>query len=755
MADVIYKKGQSINLDNVEIAEGQILVTEDTGEMYVDMSDGTRKKINPQADWQQNDETANDYVKNRPGGYDRLTEILPETTLNFDSNSLTLTNCPPIEVGKEYIVTFDGTEYELVGQDSGSDDYIYIGNETHSWCGGTDTGEPFIIYNYGYDYSAPDIYIDPSMTFPCTYNIKIKAITPIKIDEKYFDVKNANIVNGSTIGSLRTIGSAKESSEYEMGMYAFAEGDYTTASGEASHAEGGSTTALGYASHAEGAATQASGSQSHAEGEYAQASGDYSHAEGEYTAALGTSSHAEGDSTEASGYASHAEGYDTTALGRYSHAEGNNTLAGQMGFKVTACEKLTDTTGTYTLSSITGLSTNQRYSVHLSLSKYNCGKITAIDTTNNKITVDGYPNIALSTNTSSTANYLTIVNKPKLGDIFISGDFSHAEGNETTASGKASHAEGYNTTASGDYSHAEGYETTASGDHSHAEGISTTAFGDYSHAEGTLTTAFGDHSHAEGNSTTASGYISHAEGISTTASSEYQHVQGKFNIEDTANIYADIIGNGSDEERSNANAATVDWQGNAWYAGAVTSNGADYAEFFEWLDGNPNNEDRVGYLVALDGEKIRFANPEDEILGIISANPAILGDNYECNWNGKYLTDEFGRILYDKVEEFIDIPKVDEETGETTIEKKSLGFFDHPRINPDYDPDQEYINRRNRSEWAMVGMFGKLFVRDDGTAQINGYVSTGEGGIATASTEKTNMRVLSRVNDHIVKVLLK
>ena len=45
MADVIYKKGQSANLDNVEIADGQILVTEDTGEMYIDMSDGTRKKI--------------------------------------------------------------------------------------------------------------------------------------------------------------------------------------------------------------------------------------------------------------------------------------------------------------------------------------------------------------------------------------------------------------------------------------------------------------------------------------------------------------------------------------------------------------------------------------------------------------------------------------------------------------------------------------------------------------------------------------
>ena len=43
------------------------------------------------------------------------------------------------------------------------------------------------------------------------------------------------------------------------------------------------------------------------------------------------------------------------------------------------------------------------------------------------------------------------------------GDYSHAEGNNTTASGSNSHAEGYNTTASGTNSHAEGYNTTASG----------------------------------------------------------------------------------------------------------------------------------------------------------------------------------------------------------------------------------------------------------------------------------------------------
>ena len=45
MAEVVYKKGLYENLEKVEKADGQILVTEDTGELYIDMSNGMRKKI--------------------------------------------------------------------------------------------------------------------------------------------------------------------------------------------------------------------------------------------------------------------------------------------------------------------------------------------------------------------------------------------------------------------------------------------------------------------------------------------------------------------------------------------------------------------------------------------------------------------------------------------------------------------------------------------------------------------------------------
>ena len=140
------------------------------------------------------------------------------------------------------------------------------------------------------------------------------------------------------------------------------------------------------------------------------------------------------------------------------------------------------------------------------------------------------------------------------------GENSYAVGYDVEASGIASHAESEFTTASGSCSHAEGYSTIASADQSHAEGYNTIASGNCSHAEGEFTTASGD--------------CSHAEGDNTTASSNYQHVQGKYNIEDTNNKYAHIVGNGDYDTCSNAH--TLDWNGNAWFAGRVEGTNLPY-----------------------------------------------------------------------------------------------------------------------------------------------------------------------------------
>jgi hypothetical protein len=68
--------------------------------------------------------------------------------------------------------------------------------------------------------------------------------------------------------------------------------------------------------------------------------------------------------------------------------------------------------------------------------------------------------------------------------------------------------------------------------------------------------------------TVTKGTASHVEGYHTKAAAEYSHVQGKYNIEDTKNKYAHIVGNGT-AETSRSNAHTLDWDGNAYYAGNV------------------------------------------------------------------------------------------------------------------------------------------------------------------------------------------
>ena len=156
------------------------------------------------------------------------------------------------------------------------------------------------------------------------------------------------------------------------------------------------------------------------------------------------------------------------------------------------------------------------------------------------------------------------------------GRYSHAECFNAIASGYCSHAEGNGTKANGDYSHAEGYYTTAGGGCSHAEGGSTNANGSRSHAEGNNTKANGDYSHAEGGSTNANGENSHSEGYYTDASGINQHVQGKYNIKDTNDKYAHIVGNGTGYKRSNAH--TLDWDGNAWFAGEVKVGGTEQGD---------------------------------------------------------------------------------------------------------------------------------------------------------------------------------
>ena len=362
-----------------------------------------------------------------------------------------------------------------------------------------------------------------------------------------------NWVNGSQTGSVRTVGSAVEDSNYTIGTYAVAEGNSTKASGYAAHAEGQETTASGDYSHTEGSGTFAPVSYAHAEGYNTTASGNYSHAEGQSTTASnynahaegqettasGSTSHAEGMGTAASGYSSHAEGYYTLASGDYSHAEGHGSST------------------SFTISGTSYLPGAIGYQSHVE------GQETRAEATCTH--AEGFQTVASGADAHSEG-YHTIA----------SGYASHTEGQETTASYTGAHAEGNYTKAIQSYAHAEGNNTTASGEASHAEGTEVVASGAKAHAEGYQTTASGGCAHAEGYGTTVSGLDSHAEGAGTIANHLAQHVFGQYNIADPSTASADsrgnyieIVGNGPNSS-NRSNARTLDWSGNEVLAGKLT-----------------------------------------------------------------------------------------------------------------------------------------------------------------------------------------
>jgi len=231
-----------------------------------------------------------------------------------------------------------------------------------------------------------------------------------------------------------------------------------------------------------------------------------------------------------------------------------------------------------------------------------------------------------------------------------------------------------------------------------------------------------------------------ANGNHVLSANEGAVIFGKHGI--TTDDYSINLGNGTSYSNTGL-AFKVTSQGNVSADGQYTSPCADYAEFFEWLDGNPNNEDRAGYFVKLNGEKIVKCEEFDKPLGIVSATPAIIGDSSELHWQGKFVTDDFGRIQYHEVT----VPEEkDENDNVITPEHTEM----QPMINPDWNPNEEYIPRKDRKEWSTVGVLGKLIVYDDGTLQAGDLCRCGADGKAVKSIE-TGYPVLKRIaNDKVL-----
>ena len=283
-----------------------------------------------------------------------------------------------------------------------------------------------------------------------------------------------------------------------LGSKATAEGNNNIASGDYSHAEGSENQATSYYSHVEGSKTKATLHGAHAEGLETEATNYQSHAEGYQTIASGSRSHTEGWTTIASGTTAHAEGWNRIASGNSSHAEGNGHAC---NLTISGAANATQ----YTYSATATVYSSYAYDYL----RYNneVRQITAIDTTNKKITVNSSFGIAL--NNASATIY---------GGAF--GTSSHAEGTATVAAGLNSHSEGNITAALGSNSHAEGLNTIATRRSQHV-------FGEYNVAD-------------------ASSVVGTSRGT-----------------------YVEIVGKGT-ANNSRSNARTLDWSGNESLAGGLT-----------------------------------------------------------------------------------------------------------------------------------------------------------------------------------------
>jgi len=176
--------------------------------------------------------------------------------------------------------------------------------------------------------------------------------------------------------------------------------------------------------------------------------------------------------------------------------------------------------------------------------------------------------------------------------------------------------------------------------------------------------------------------------------------------------------------------------GEAYADASWNASGADYAEYFEWSDGNSSSEDRIGLSVVLDGNKIREATGSDAagtIIGVISGNATVVGDTAFDKWTDKYEKDDYGRYV---MEDFTSteweetIKNEDDDTtslvtkwyetdkipsDETVPDDAVVVSQDdkgnnlrRKKLNSDYNDSLTYVEREDRKEWDTVGLMGKL-----------------------------------------------
>ena len=460
------------------------------------------------------------------------------------------------------------------------------------------------------------------------------------------------------------------------GTVSHAEGLLTIAAGMESHAEGVGSFANGDHSHAEGSGSEAIGDDSHAEGYTTYAYGIASHTEGQSTKAIGSYEHVSGlfnvvDSAPAWVASTSYEVGDLVSV-NVSYTNQNNQAATYT--RICECKVAnSDSTFTYSNWNIKGIyaeiigngtADNARSNARAldwNGNEYLKGDLyvgcNADSTGGSKVATEAYVTTTVANASSVDTSTLAPKANPEFtGSVSLGrkanttiGTNSIAIGNKVTASGNESSAIGSFSTAEGDYACACGYNAKASGDYSHAEGFSTTAVSAYTHAEGRDTIASGLYTHVGGRYN-VDNIFDFPEWQANTSYIEGDLVKITTNENDTITVvayrcktpnndaeftrsnwtsygikkFAEIIGNGFQDARSNARA--LDWDGNEYLMGDLYIN---------------CNTDSTG------GKSIgaRISALEAEITSLRLALIALQTDNEVILENGQLLSDEQGNLI--------------------------------------------------------------------------------------------------------------
>ena len=135
----------------------------------------------------------------------------------------------------------------------------------------------------------------------------------------------------------------------------------------------------------------------------------------------------------------------------------------------------------------------------------------------------------------------------------------------------------------------------------------------------------------------------------------------------------------------------VDGTGSTYGDGSYASPAADYADMFEWEDGNPDGDDRVGITVAVASSgRIRPSSEGDipgDVFGVVTGTACMIGNTAWNVWDRKFMKDEHGRTVH-----------------------RTINGKPGPVMNPEFDESLTYVPRSHRPEWSPIGLVGRIHI---------------------------------------------